>query len=81
MLAGVALGLALGIKTFFVQAFSIPSGSRAFVVAWPVNRWATLLVPGTFERPGALGAVTTPPLAFRLRRRHVAKAVGRIDHP
>lgn len=27
LLVGVALVLALGIKTFFVQAFSIPSGS------------------------------------------------------
>ena len=25
---------------------------RAFVIAWPVNRWATLPVPKTFDQPG-----------------------------
>ena len=33
---------------------------RAFVMAWPVNRWATLPVPDTFDQPGinaARGAV------------------------
>ncbi|WP_285369636.1 signal peptidase I [Streptomyces sp. RKAG293] len=54
---------------------------RAFVVAWPVNRWATLPVPDTFKGPGALAAVATAPLAFWVRRRRLAEAAGRIDHP
>ncbi|MEU5403099.1 signal peptidase I [Streptomyces sp. NPDC005963] len=41
---------------------------RAVVVAWPVNRWATLPVPSTFDQPGlnaaASVAVSTAPLAM-----------------
>ncbi len=33
---------------------------RAVVVAWPVNRWSTLPVPETFDRPG-LNAAAAPP--------------------
>ncbi|NEA73227.1 signal peptidase I [Streptomyces sp. SID13588] len=52
---------------------------RAFVVAWPMNRWATLPVPDTFKGPGALAAVATAPLAFWVRRRRSAEARGRAD--
>ena len=52
---------------------------RAVVVAWPVNRWATLPVPKTFDQPGinaatgpapgALGVAGALPLVFWRRRR------------
>ncbi|MEU6235231.1 signal peptidase I [Kitasatospora sp. NPDC047058] len=55
---------------------------RAFVVAWPVDRWATLPVPETFDQKGlaaaaplvppvagAVGAVGVLPLVRRLRDR------------
>ncbi|MEV6974249.1 signal peptidase I [Kitasatospora sp. NPDC093806] len=55
---------------------------RAFVVAWPINRWSTLPVPGTFDQKGlaaatpvvpaaagAVGAVALLPLVRRLRSR------------
>ena len=51
---------------------------RAFVVAWPLNHWATLPIPGTFDQKGisaagmvppVLGAVGTLPVAWWLRRR------------
>ncbi|MFJ1643675.1 signal peptidase I [Streptomyces sp. NPDC088258] len=55
---------------------------RAFVVAWPVNRWSTLPVPGTFDQsglsaaavapaavPGALGLAGAVPLVLWRRRR------------
>ncbi len=55
---------------------------RAFVVAWPLNRWATLPVPATFDQKGlaaavpfappvagAVGAVALLPLARWVRRR------------
>lgn len=53
---------------------------RAVVVAWPVNRWATLPVPSTFDQPGldaaaavavpgALGVAGALPLVFWRRRR------------
>ncbi|MFE7560429.1 signal peptidase I [Kitasatospora sp. NPDC057500] len=55
---------------------------RAFVVAWPVNRWSTLPVPDTFDQKGlaaavpavpaaagAVGAVALLPLVRRLRNR------------
>lgn len=53
---------------------------RAIVVAWPVNRWATLPVPKTFDQPGlnaaasaavpgALGVAGALPLVFWRRRR------------
>ncbi|WP_329567953.1 signal peptidase I [Kitasatospora sp. NBC_01266] len=51
---------------------------RAFVVAWPVNNWATLPVPSTFNQKGisaeglvppALGVVGTMPVALWLRRK------------
>ncbi|MEU9761622.1 signal peptidase I [Streptomyces sp. NPDC047985] len=32
---------------------------RAIVVAWPINRWATLPVPKTFDQPGIGTAVNT----------------------
>ncbi|MEU6061517.1 signal peptidase I [Streptomyces sp. NPDC047097] len=52
---------------------------RAIVVAWPVTRWATLPVPGTFEQqglaaaataaaPGALGLAGAIPLVLWRRR-------------
>ncbi|GAA2805578.1 signal peptidase I [Kitasatospora sp. CM 4170] len=55
---------------------------RAFVVAWPLNRWATLPVPATFDQKGlaaavplvpptagAVGAVALLPVVRRLRDR------------
>ncbi|MEV7024890.1 signal peptidase I [Kitasatospora sp. NPDC093558] len=37
---------------------------RAFVVAWPIDRWATLPVPGTFDQKGlAAGVPLVPPVA------------------
>ncbi|MFJ1543993.1 signal peptidase I [Streptomyces sp. NPDC088246] len=58
---------------------------RAIVVAWPINRWATLPVPKTFDQPGindrsgintamglapgALGAAGALPLVLWRRRR------------
>ncbi len=55
---------------------------RAFVVAWPINRWATLPVPDTFDQKGlaaaapyvppvagAVGAVAMLPLVRWMRRR------------
>ncbi|MFI5754129.1 signal peptidase I [Streptomyces sp. NPDC051569] len=56
---------------------------RAFVVAWPVNRWSTLPVPGTFDQPGlstaasaamaaapgALGVAGALPLVLWRRKR------------
>lgn len=52
---------------------------RAFVVAWPINRWSTLPVPDTFDQKGlaaaalpavpaaagAMGAVVLLPLVRR----------------
>ncbi len=59
---------------------------RAFVVVWPVNRWATLPVPSTFDQsginaamgaaPAALGLAGALPLVF-LRRRRLTR--GRTD--
>lgn len=34
---------------------------RAFVIAWPVNRWTTLPVPGTFDQSGINTATTAAP--------------------
>lgn len=56
---------------------------RAVVIAWPVNRWATLPVPSTFDQPGldaaasaavpgALGVAGALPLVFWRRRRLTA---------
>jgi signal peptidase I len=56
---------------------------RAFVVAWPVNRWSMLPVPGTFDQsglsaaasaattaaPGALGVAGALPIVLWRRRR------------
>ncbi|MFE4643911.1 signal peptidase I, partial [Streptomyces sp. NPDC056730] len=56
---------------------------RAFVVAWPVNRWSLLPVPGTFDQsglsaaasvasaavPGALGLAGAVPFVLWRRRR------------
>ncbi|MEU8925104.1 signal peptidase I [Kitasatospora sp. NPDC048545] len=55
---------------------------RAFVVAWPINHWATLPVPATFDQKGlaaaapmappvagAVGAVALLPLVRRVRGR------------
>ncbi|MEN8650633.1 signal peptidase I [Streptomyces sp. 21So2-11] len=55
---------------------------RAIVVAWPVNRWSTLPVPGTFDQsglnvasaamtvaPGALGLAGAVPLVLWRRRK------------
>jgi signal peptidase I len=62
---------------------------RAIVIAWPLNRWATLPVPGTFDQPGlnvaaatvsaapaALGVAGALPLVFWRRRRLTS---GRTD--
>ncbi|MFI1868461.1 MULTISPECIES: signal peptidase I [Streptomyces] len=41
---------------------------RAVVIAWPIDRWATLSVPATYDQPGlnaaASVAVSTAPLAM-----------------
>jgi signal peptidase I len=53
---------------------------RAFVLVWPLNRWARLPVPATFKRKeldgaalaqgvSALGVATLVPLALVRRRR------------
>ncbi|WP_229867187.1 signal peptidase I, partial [Streptomyces gelaticus] len=52
---------------------------RAVVVAWPINRWATLPVPDTFDQPGigaaaalapgALGVAGALPLVLWRRKR------------
>ncbi|WP_424154029.1 signal peptidase I [Streptomyces cinnamoneus] len=57
---------------------------RAIVVAWPLDRWSTLPVPGTFDQPGlnaaaaaappALGLAGALPLVLWRRRRLVGKA-------
>jgi signal peptidase I len=63
---------------------------RAFVVAWPINRWATLPVPGTFGQPGiaaaaAPGAVglsgAVPLVLWRRRRLGAAAFAGRGTTP
>lgn len=60
---------------------------RAFVVAWPIDRWATLPVPGTFDQPGlaaaagaapaALGLLGAVPLTLLNRRRLLRTGTGR----
>ncbi|RLU96655.1 signal peptidase I [Streptomyces griseocarneus] len=57
---------------------------RAFSVAWPINRWSFLPVPGTFDQPGlnaaaaatppALGLAGAVPLVLWRRRRLLKKA-------
>ncbi|UQA97746.1 signal peptidase I [Streptomyces halobius] len=52
---------------------------RAFTIAWPVNRWSTLPVPGTFDQsginqtlaaaPAALGLAGAVPIVLWRRRR------------
>ncbi|MFK4270997.1 signal peptidase I [Streptomyces milbemycinicus] len=59
---------------------------RAIVVAWPIDRWSTLSVPGTFDQPGlsaaasmapsALGFAGAVPIVLWRRRRLVRKARG-----
>ncbi|MFE7774771.1 signal peptidase I [Streptomyces sp. NPDC057445] len=61
---------------------------RAVVVAWPINRWATLSVPETFDQPGlnaaaavapgAIGLAGAVPIAiWRRRTRQGRAAAGR----
>ncbi|WSA40926.1 signal peptidase I [Streptomyces sp. NBC_01808] len=57
---------------------------RAIARAWPIDRWGTLPVPGTFDQPGlnaaagaapaALGLVGAVPLVLWRRRRLIRKA-------
>ncbi|MCD0484968.1 signal peptidase I [Streptacidiphilus sp. ASG 303] len=59
---------------------------RAFVVAWPLARWATLPVPGTFHQPGlsasaaygppALAAAGALPLTLLVRRSRRTRAAA-----
>lgn len=59
---------------------------RAIVVAWPIDRWSALSVPGTFDQPGlsaaasmapsALGFAGAVPIVLWRRRRLVRKARG-----
>ncbi|MGY0058061.1 signal peptidase I [Streptomyces sp. LZ34] len=59
---------------------------RAIVVAWPIDRWSTLSVPGTFDQsglsaaasmaPSALGFAGAVPIVLWRRRRLVRKARG-----
>ncbi|WP_225846483.1 signal peptidase I [Streptomyces sp. HPF1205] len=60
---------------------------RAIVVAWPINRWATLGIPSTFSQPGISAAGAAAPAAAGLagavplvliRRRRLLK---RLDEP
>ncbi len=37
---------------------------RAFVVAWPISRWATLPIPKTFDQPGLNAAMAAAPGAL-----------------
>jgi signal peptidase I len=39
---------------------------RAIVVAWPVNRWSALSIPGTFSQPGISAAGAAAPAAAGL---------------
>ncbi|WP_371127075.1 signal peptidase I [Streptomyces sp. 2112.3] len=39
---------------------------RAFTIAWPINRWATLPVPDTFDQPGINKAMAATPAALGL---------------
>ncbi|WP_425442672.1 signal peptidase I [Streptomyces indicus] len=39
---------------------------RAFVIAWPPTRWATLPVPDTFDQPGLAAAMSAAPGALGL---------------
>ncbi|MFC9623026.1 MULTISPECIES: signal peptidase I [Streptomyces] len=39
---------------------------RAIVVAWPINRWATLPVPKTFDQPGLSAVAAAAPGAIGL---------------
>ncbi|MBT2364644.1 signal peptidase I [Streptomyces sp. ISL-10] len=39
---------------------------RAVVVAWPLNRWSTLPVPGAFDQPGVAAALSSVPAALGL---------------
>ncbi|MFD9604170.1 signal peptidase I [Streptomyces sp. NPDC059970] len=39
---------------------------RAIVVAWPINRWATLPVPNTFDQPGLSAVAAAAPGAIGL---------------
>ncbi|WP_257232247.1 signal peptidase I [Streptomyces sp. Rer75] len=62
---------------------------RAIVVAWPVNRWSALSIPGTFDQPGlsaaasmapsALGLAGAVPIVLWRRRRREAKVRGTAD--
>ncbi|MEU2868357.1 signal peptidase I [Streptomyces olivoreticuli] len=54
---------------------------RAFSVAWPIDRWSFLPVPGTFDQPGLNAAAAATPAALGLagavplvlwRRRRIA---------
>ncbi|MEU3226348.1 signal peptidase I [Streptomyces sp. NPDC006976] len=56
---------------------------RAIVIAWPVNRWATLPIPKTFDQPGlnaaaaaaapgAIGLAGAVPLVLWRRRRRTS---------
>ncbi|WP_418952425.1 signal peptidase I [Streptomyces albireticuli] len=59
---------------------------RAIVVAWPVNRWSFLPVPGTFDQPGlnaaaaavppALGLAGAVPLVLWRRRRLLGRTTS-----
>lgn len=56
---------------------------RAIVVAWPIDRWSTLSVPGTFDQPGlgaaasmapsAVGLAGAVPIVLWRRRRMIVK--------
>ncbi|MFD8692082.1 signal peptidase I [Streptomyces sp. NPDC059651] len=59
---------------------------RAVVIAWPVNRWATLPVPKTFDQPGLNAAMGAAPGAIGIagavplvlwRRRRAGRDSGR----
>lgn len=62
---------------------------RAFAIAWPINRWAALSVPGTFDQsfaqsgmavaPTALGFAGAVPLVLVRRRRLLARTRASSD--
>ena len=56
---------------------------RAIVVAWPLNRWATLPVPDTFDQPGINAAAAArlggAPVALGVARRAADRALAQEE--
>ncbi|GDY77422.1 hypothetical protein SAV31267_069070 [Streptomyces avermitilis] len=71
LLIGIALILALLIKTFLVQAFSIPSDSMQNTLQQGDRVLVDKLTPGSARSPSAArsSSSTTPPTGWRASRR------------